>query len=88
MKEIPLIIDGKDCTGVQGDTILDIANKNDVYMPTLCYQTGLTPIGACRMCVVQLEGNPKMLPSCTTPAQDGMVVITQTTCSRITGVRC
>ncbi|HOM97928.1 MAG TPA: 2Fe-2S iron-sulfur cluster-binding protein [Acetomicrobium sp.] len=77
MKEITLIIDGKECKGVQGDTILDIANKNDVYIPTLCYQKGLTPIGACRMCVVQLEGNPKMLPSCTTPAQDGMVVITQ-----------
>jgi len=77
MKEITLTIDGKVCKGVQGDTILDVANKNDVYIPTLCYQKGLTPIGACRMCVVQLEGNPKMLPSCTTPAQDGMVVVTK-----------
>ncbi|MEN2995538.1 MAG: molybdopterin-dependent oxidoreductase [Acetomicrobium sp.] len=77
MKEITLIIDGKECKGVQGDTILDVANKNDVYIPTLCFQKGLTPIGACRMCVVQLEGNPKMLPSCTTPAQEGMVVITK-----------
>lgn len=77
MKEITLIIDGKECKGVQGDTILDVANKNDVYIPTLCFQKGLTPIGACRMCVVQLEGNPKMLPSCTTPAQEGMVVVTK-----------
>lgn len=78
MKEITLTIDGKTCTGVMGDTILEVAQKNDVYIPTLCYLKGLTPIGACRMCVVEVENNPKLLTSCTTPAGDGMVVHTKT----------
>ncbi|MCF7936266.1 MAG: molybdopterin-dependent oxidoreductase [Synergistales bacterium] len=78
MKEITLTIDGKVCKGVQGETILEIANKNEVYIPTLCYLEGLTPIGSCRMCVVEVENNPKLLTACTTPAQDGMVVHTKT----------
>ncbi|MBN1333640.1 MAG: (2Fe-2S)-binding protein [Synergistales bacterium] len=78
MSEINLIIDGKECKGASGDTILQVAQKNDVYIPTLCYLKGLTPIGSCRMCVVEVEGNAKLLTSCTTPAQDGMVVNTKT----------
>ncbi|MGC9372825.1 MAG: 2Fe-2S iron-sulfur cluster-binding protein [Thermovirgaceae bacterium] len=78
MKEITLTIDGKQCKGEHGDTILTVARKNDVYIPTLCYLEGLTPIGSCRMCVVEVEKNPKLLTACTTPAQDGMVVHTQT----------
>jgi formate dehydrogenase major subunit len=78
MKEITLTIDGTVCKGVQGDTILDVARKNGATIPTLCFLEGLTPIGACRMCVVQVEGNPKMLTACTSPAADGMVVHTRT----------
>ena len=78
MKEITLTIDGKTCKGAQGDTIMEVARKNDVYIPALCYLEGLTPIGSCRMCVVEVEKNPKMLTACTTPALDGMVVHTQT----------
>jgi formate dehydrogenase major subunit len=78
MKEIILTIDGKQCSGVAGETILEVAQKNEVTIPTMCYLKGLTPIGACRMCVVEVEKNPKLLTSCTTPAQDGMVVHTTT----------
>ncbi len=78
MKEITLTIDGKQCKGEHGDTILTVARKNDIYISTLCYLEGLTPIGSCRMCVVEVEKNPKLLTACTTPAQDGMVVHTQT----------
>ena len=78
MKEITLNFDGKECKGVLGDTILEVAQKNDVYIPTLCYLKGLSPIGACRMCVVEVEKNPKLLTSCTTPAVDGMFVHTKT----------
>lgn len=78
MKEITLTIDGKHCKGEHGDTILTVASRNDVYIPTLCFLEGLTPIGSCRMCVVEVEKNPKLLTACTTPAQDGMVVHTQT----------
>ncbi|MDD2517959.1 MAG: 2Fe-2S iron-sulfur cluster-binding protein, partial [Synergistales bacterium] len=78
MKDITLTIDGKACKGAEGNTILEVARRNDVYIPTLCFLEGLTPIGSCRMCVVEVEKNPKMLTACTTPAQDGMVVHTQT----------
>lgn len=78
MKEITLTIDGKQCKGEHGDTILIVARKNDIYIPTLCYLEGLTPIGSCRMCVVEVENNSKLLTACTTPAKDGMVVHTQT----------
>ncbi len=78
MKEITLTIDGKQCKGEHGDTILTVARRNDVYIPTLCFLEGLTPIGSCRMCVVEVEKNPKLLTACTTPAQDGMIVHTQT----------
>ncbi len=78
MKEITLNFDGKACKGNLGDTILEVAQKNDVYIPTLCYLKGLSPIGACRMCVVEVEKNPKLLTSCTTPAADGMEVHTKT----------
>lgn len=78
MSEITLIIDGKECKGTSGDTILEVALKNDVYIPTLCYLEGLSPMGSCRMCVVEVEGSNKLLTSCTTPAQDGMNVHTKT----------
>lgn len=78
MSEITLNIDGKVCKGTAGDTILGVARKNDVYIPTLCYLEGISAIGSCRMCVVEVEGSNKLLTSCTTPATDGMVVHTQT----------
>jgi len=78
MNEINLVIDGKECKGTSGDTILQVAQKNDIYIPTLCYLKGLTPIGSCRMCVVEVEGSNKLLTACTSPAQDGMVVKTKT----------
>ena len=61
MKDITLTIDGKACKGAEGNTILEVARRNDVYIPTLCFLEGLTPIGSCRMCVVEVEKNPKML---------------------------
>ncbi|EFC92046.1 ferredoxin [Dethiosulfovibrio peptidovorans DSM 11002] len=78
MSQITLTIDGKICNGSAGQTILEVARTNDIYIPTLCYLEGLSPIGACRMCVVEVEGNAKLLTSCTTPANDGMVVHTAT----------
>jgi len=78
MSEITLIIDGKECKGTSGDTILEVARKSDVYIPTLCYLEGLSPMGSCRMCVVEVEGSNKLLTSCTTPAQDGMEIHTKT----------
>ncbi|GAB6039204.1 hypothetical protein JCM15519_37630 [Fundidesulfovibrio butyratiphilus] len=75
---IALTIDGHLCEGDPNDTILDVARKHDIYIPTLCHLEGLPSIGACRLCVVQLEGSPKLLPSCTTQITAGMVVHTKT----------
>ena len=74
-KQITLTIDGMKCDGEAGQTILDIARASDIYIPTLCYLKGLTPWGGCRMCIVEIEGSPKVVPSCATPAVDGAKII-------------
>jgi len=78
MSDITLVIDGVECRAAKGDSILQVARRNDIYIPTLCWMEGLTPIGSCRMCVVEAEGNPKLLTACTTPAENGMKVHTKT----------
>ncbi len=78
MKEISLTIDGKKVTGHEGDTVLDVCRKNGIDVPTLCEMKGLTNVGACRMCVVDIEGERRINPSCTYPARDGLVVHTKT----------
>ena len=76
---IKLHFDGKECTGNIGQTILEVALANGIKtIPTLCWLKGLSPVGACRMCVVEVEGSPKMLTACTSPAEDGMKILTQT----------
>ena len=74
--KISLRIDGRLCEGTQGQSILEIAQANDIAIPTLCYLKGLTPWGGCRMCIVEIEGSPKVAPLCATPAVDGYKVIT------------
>jgi NADH dehydrogenase/NADH:ubiquinone oxidoreductase subunit G len=78
-KMIKLHFDGKECSGTKGQTILEVAKANGINtIPTLCWLEGLHPEGACRMCVVEVEGSPKMLTACTSPAEDGMKILTQT----------
>lgn len=78
MDVIKLTIDGKEVEVEKGATVLDAATKADIYIPTLCYHPDLTPFGACRMCLVEIEKMRGIPPSCTTPATDGMVVSTNT----------
>jgi len=73
-KKIVITIDGKRCEGEEGQTILQIARANGINIPTLCYLEGLTPWGGCRLCVVEVAGNQKLVTSCATPATDGMVI--------------
>ncbi|MBM3860052.1 MAG: 2Fe-2S iron-sulfur cluster binding domain-containing protein [Verrucomicrobia bacterium] len=75
-KKISITINGQVCEGEQGQTILEIARANNIYIPTLCYMKGLTPWGGCRLCIVEVEGNPKVVPSCATPAVDGTKITT------------
>jgi len=76
MKEITLTINGKQVKGREGDTVLEVCEANNIYVPTLCHLKGLTDVGACRMCVVEIERERRPVPACTYPARDGLVVQT------------
>ncbi|MBA7614143.1 NADPH-Fe(3+) oxidoreductase subunit alpha [subsurface metagenome] len=78
MSEITLTIDDKEVKGKEGDTVLEICQANGIDVPTLCHLEGLSDVGACRMCVVEIEGERRPVPSCTYPARDGLVVKTNT----------
>jgi NADPH-dependent glutamate synthase beta subunit-like oxidoreductase/NAD-dependent dihydropyrimidine dehydrogenase PreA subunit len=75
---ITLNIDGKDIKTENGKTVLEAALDNGIYIPTLCYHPDLSPFGACRLCIVQIDGIRGLPTSCTTPAKEGMVVKTNT----------
>jgi formate dehydrogenase major subunit len=78
MKEIHLKIDGKEVRGKEGDTVLDVCLSNGIEVPTLCNLKCLTPVGACRLCVIEIEGEKKLNTACTYPAREGLVVRTNT----------
>lgn len=75
MKAIRLKIDGREVTATEGMTILDVAKENGIRIPTLCHLDGLTDVGACRLCLVEVAG--QLVTSCTVPARDGMDVRTK-----------
>ena len=75
-KELTITIDGKSCNGTYGQTILEIARQNDIYIPTMCYLTKVSPITACRMCVVDVEGVDGTVLSCQEKAVNGAVIQT------------
>jgi formate dehydrogenase alpha subunit len=75
---IDLTIDGKKISVEEGTTILEAALQNGIYIPHLCYDRRLTPYGSCRMCVVEAEGQRKLLASCSTPVTEGMDIKTDT----------
>ncbi len=75
-KAINVTIDGKSCSGVFGQTILEIARENDIYIPTMCYLTKTLPIASCRMCIVDVEGVDGAILSCQEKATDGAVINT------------
>jgi NADH-quinone oxidoreductase subunit G len=76
-KSITLTIDGKECKGLFGQTILEIARENGIYIPTMCYLTKVLPIASCRMCVVDVEGVDGFILSCQERAVDRAVITTQ-----------
>ena len=78
MADIKIIIDGRECIGKAGDTILTIAAQNGIEIPNLCYNKNLKVYGACGLCVVEVENVPKLLRACATVAQDGQVIHTDT----------
>ena len=78
MEKIKITIDGKEIFAENSKTVLEIAAENGIEIPNLCYRKNLKIYGACGLCVVEAEGNPKLLRACATVATDGMVIKTGT----------
>lgn len=76
--KITVTIDNQSFKVEKGLTILEAAQENDIYIPTLCAHKDLTPHGGCRMCIVEVDGMRGFPTSCTTPVEDGMVIRTHT----------
>jgi formate dehydrogenase major subunit len=76
MSDLSLTINGIEVTAREGMTILEATQSSGIYVPTLCHCPGLTPEGACRICLVKIEKKKKLHPACRTPVEAGMVVIT------------
>jgi len=73
-----LTIDGKLVSADETATILDAATDAGIQIPTLCHLDGIYDVGACRLCLVEVAGSPKLLPACTTRVSEGMEVKTDT----------
>ena len=76
--KLKLNIDGREVTGFPGQTILEVAKENDIFIPTFCYDERTKVYGGCGICVVEIEGNPKLCKACATEISDGMVIMTNT----------
>ena len=77
MSEIKITINGKECIGQSGETILQIAERNGIDIPTLCHNENVRYYGACGLCVVEAKNSPKLLRSCSTLAMDGQEIFTE-----------
>jgi bidirectional [NiFe] hydrogenase diaphorase subunit len=78
MSVLTLSIDGKMLTGMVGESIFTVAHHNGIKIPRLCHVGGLGDVGACRLCLVEVEGRPKLQAACLTEIVEGMVVRTDT----------
>jgi bidirectional [NiFe] hydrogenase diaphorase subunit len=74
---VTLKIDDRDIGAREDETILEVARENGIEIPTLCHLDGLSDIGACRLCVVEVKGSRKLLTACVTTVQEGMGVYTR-----------
>ncbi len=75
-ENIKFTIDGKECEGKPGQTIVEAANDNGVYIPVLCYFEGVKPTGSCRICTVKANG--RFLAACTSMIAEGMEIENET----------
>ncbi len=69
-----LTIDGREVGAREEQTILEVARENGIFIPTLCDLAGLTTVGACRLCLVEIKGSPRLFPACVTAVAEGMEV--------------
>ena len=73
---ISITVNGRAVEAEEGESILQAVRRAGISIPTLCYIDGLPPTGACRMCVVELEGDGRLVPSCSFPVAPGMKILT------------
>ncbi|HVU12741.1 MAG TPA: bidirectional hydrogenase complex protein HoxU [Phototrophicaceae bacterium] len=73
---LTLKINDQEISGREDETILEVARENNIPIPTLCQLEGLSNVGACRLCLVEVKGIAKLLPACTTRVAEGMEVLT------------
>ncbi len=71
-----LKIDGRDCSARPEETILYVARENKIHIPQMCELEGLSTVGACRLCLVEVKGSNRLLPACVTHVEEGMEVTT------------
>ena len=76
MKKLRININGKEVIGHPSQTILDVATENGIFIPTFCYDERTHIHGACGICVVEVEGMPKLMKACATEIADGFVIKT------------
>lgn len=69
-------LNGQEVSGHSGMTVLELAHESGIHIPTLCHEPYLTPVGACRICIVEEETTGKLLASCATPIAPGMIINT------------
>jgi len=74
---VTLKIDGRDLSANADDTVLEVARENGIFIPRICNIDGLTAIGACRLCLVEIKGSPKLVPACVAKVAEGMEVTTR-----------
>ena len=72
-----IVINGNEFSFEPGETILEVAQRNSIDIPTLCRLKGAIPTGSCRVCVVEVEGARSLVASCASPAANNMVVRTE-----------
>jgi bidirectional [NiFe] hydrogenase diaphorase subunit len=75
---VTLTVDGQLCSARPGATLLEVARGQGIAVPTLCEMEGVSSVGACRLCLVDVAGRPRPVPACVTAAEEGMVVDTDT----------
>lgn len=73
---VTLKINDQDVSGRDDESILEIARENGINIPTLCHLDGLSDVGACRLCLVEIKGSNKLVPACTSTVQEGMEINT------------
>lgn len=76
-KTVRLRVNGRALECVEGQTILDVCRAADIFVPTLCNDRRLIPLGSCRLCIVEVKGYTMPVASCSTPALEGMEIVTE-----------